>query len=223
MSVDLIILGAGGSSREIAEMISATVGLAREYRLVGFLDDDPSKGGKVLDGVPIVGPLAAASQYPETCFVVGVANHRDAGSRESIVQRVGLPPDRFVTLTHPTAFVSRNAALGEGTIIMNNAVITTGVKIGAHVLISQGAHIAHDSEVGSHSILAPRATINGNVRIGECVYIGAAAVIAPNVVIDAGALVGIGAVVTSDVDAGCTVFGNPARTINTGALRRWRT
>jgi sugar O-acyltransferase (sialic acid O-acetyltransferase NeuD family) len=223
MSVDLIILGAGGSSREIAEMISATEGLAREYRIVGFLDDDPSKAGKVLDGVPIVGPLDEASRHPEAWFVVGVASHRDAGSRESIVQRVGLSPDRFVTLTHPTAFVSRNAAVGKGTIIMNNAVITTGVKIGSHVLISQGAQIAHDSEVGSCSILAPRATINGNVRIGESVYIGAAAVIAPNVVIGPGALVGIGAVVVSNVDAGSTVFGNPARTINTGTFRRWQT
>ena len=222
MPVDLIILGAGGSSREIAEMISATEGLAREYRIVGFLDDDPSNGGKVLDGVPIVGPLDAASRYPEACFVVGVANHRDAGSRASIVQRVGLPPDRFVTLVHPMAFVSRNAAVGKGAIIMNNAVIATGVKIGAHVLISPGTQIAHDSEVGNCSILAPRATINGNVRIGECAYIGAAAVIAPNVVIGPGALVGIGAVVTNDVDADCTVFGNPARTINTGALRRWQ-
>jgi maltose O-acetyltransferase len=54
------------------------------------------------------------------------------------------------------------------------------------------------------------------ITIGNDVVIGAGAIILPGVKIGDGAIVGAGSVVMSDVPAGMTVFGNPARSV-------WRT
>jgi sugar O-acyltransferase (sialic acid O-acetyltransferase NeuD family) len=218
---DLIILGAGGTSREIAEMIASSPELSTRWSVRGFLDDAAERAGSLVDGVPVLGRLDDAHAHPGASFVVGIASHRDPLLRKKIVERLRLSPERFTTLVHPSSFVSSRAHVGFGTVVMQNVAVTTGATIGSHVLLSPGVQIAHDSSIADYTVLAPRATINGNVRIGECVYIGAAAVIAPNVVAAPGALVGIGTVVTRNVGAGSTVFGNPSRVINTGALRRW--
>jgi len=49
------------------------------------------------------------------------------------------------------------------------------------------------------------------VTIGSDVWIGGGAIILPGITIGDGALIGAGSVVTSDVAAGTTVVGNPAR------------
>ena len=49
------------------------------------------------------------------------------------------------------------------------------------------------------------------IKIGNDVVIGAGAIILPGVKIGDGAIVGAGSVVMSDLPAGMTVIGNPAR------------
>ena len=63
MPVDLIILGAGGSSREILGAVEDINRQAPGWRVLGFLDDDPALQGKSVDGLPVLGPMAA----PQAC------------------------------------------------------------------------------------------------------------------------------------------------------------
>jgi sugar O-acyltransferase (sialic acid O-acetyltransferase NeuD family) len=223
MTGDLIILGAGGSSREIAELVADLNRAGQAWKLSGFLDDDPAKTGRLVDGFPILGPLSSVGGYPEARFVLGIASYKQPDLRRSIIARLHLLPERFATLVHPSASVSSLARLGQGAAVLHNVVITSTTVIGDHVLISQGAMLGHDVTVGSYATIAPAAIVSGGVRVEECVYIGAGAVIAPGVAIGSGALIGVGAVVIADVDSGSTVFGNPARTINrsAGGFRRW--
>jgi sugar O-acyltransferase (sialic acid O-acetyltransferase NeuD family) len=220
---DLIVLGAGGSAREIAGAVAEINASGGRWALRGFLDDDAARQGQSVDGLPVLGPLAAAREYVRASFVVGIASHRHQGLRQRIVEGLGLPPERFATLVHPSAWVSPRARLGAGTVVLQNVVVSPGATLGEHVLVSPGAQIAHDAWVGACTVLAPRVAVNGAVRIGEGAYVGAAAVIGPGVLIGPGALVGMGAVVLAAVPAGATAFGNPARTVSAGPerIRRW--
>jgi Undecaprenyl-phosphate galactose phosphotransferase WbaP len=60
-----VILGAGRTGEAVAKA------LAREHRLclrpVAFFDDDPRKHGTVCSGVPVIGPLDAATGVTEEC------------------------------------------------------------------------------------------------------------------------------------------------------------
>ena len=48
-----IVIGAGQAGRTIVQAIKEN--LSSEYQLVGCIDDDPSKQGQVIEGVPVIG------------------------------------------------------------------------------------------------------------------------------------------------------------------------
>ena len=52
---NLLIIGAGDGGEKIYREIRANAGL--QYRVVGFLDDDPAKIGKKIHGVPVLGRI----------------------------------------------------------------------------------------------------------------------------------------------------------------------
>jgi FlaA1/EpsC-like NDP-sugar epimerase len=52
-SKNLLIIGAGDGGEKIYREIRANAGL--QYRVVGFLDDDPAKIGRKIHGIPILG------------------------------------------------------------------------------------------------------------------------------------------------------------------------
>ena len=61
------------------------------------------------------------------------------------------------------------------------------------------------------STLSGKCALNGHVQCGKMVYMGCGVLVAPSKRIGDGATVGIGSVVISNVKAGTTVFGNPAK------------
>jgi len=214
MAGDLIIIGAGATGREIADVVSDINRHARTWNLLGFLDDDAAKQNNTINGLKVLGTINAAMQY-EAHFLIGIAVSRDMGRRRKIVNQLGLPLERYATLIHPSARVSPSTILGRGTILMQNVVVTSNAVIGDHVIIQYGVAIAHDGIIEDFSTIAPGAIVAGTVRIGQGAYLGAGSMIKNGLTIGEGALVGIGAVVVSNVPADTTVIGNPARPLPT--------
>ncbi|WP_439370454.1 serine O-acetyltransferase [Bradyrhizobium sp. PMVTL-01] len=97
------------------------------------------------------------------------------------------------------------ASLGSG-VYLDHA---TGIVIGANVVIGDDVTILQNVSIGRHSELPARSP-----RIGRGVYIGGGATILGDISIGDFAKIGAGTVVTSDIPAGCTAVGNPARLTN---------
>ena len=75
--------------------------------------------------------------------------------------------------------------------------------------------MAHDCVIGNNVTFAPSVKCNGNIIIEDDVYIGTGAIIHQGkhnrpLRIGRGAVIAAGSVVTKSVEAGKTVFGNPA-------------
>lgn len=211
MSVrDLVIIGAGGTSREIADTVHAINRLDPRWNLLGFLDDDAAKQGRLIDGLPVLGTLAATAGY-DAQFIIGVASWRNPRVRRAIVERLALPRERYTTIVHPSASISSNAVIGTGTAILQNVVITPGTIVGNHTLILQNVTMAHDQVVEDFVTIASGATLAGFVRLCAGCYLGAGCTIMNGITVNAEALVAVGAVVMNDVPPGRTVAGNPAR------------
>src|SRR5262245_19590424 len=113
MTEDLIIIGAGGSSHQIADAVEAINHRKRRWNLLGFLDDAPALQGQHIGRVPVLGPLSTAQNYSAR-FIIGVATARNPPVRRRIVEKLGLERERFVTLIHPSASVSSIARIGRG-------------------------------------------------------------------------------------------------------------
>ena len=208
---DLVVLGAGGSAGSIVELIGAINSVSLNWRLLGFLDDDPALAGTTLHGMQVLGPIDHAISMASSAFVIGVANYKRPSQRRDIAIRLNLPPERFATLIHPLASISNDSAIGRGVLIFPFAVVSDGASIGDHAFISQFCFVEHDSSLGDGTVMAPRSSLSGRSRLGADAFAGAHSVLRERISVGEGAVVGMGAVVVSDVGPGETVVGNPAR------------
>ena len=209
----IVILGTGGNSLDILDTLhdlnDASGRLA--YDCVGFLDDNEALWGSLRFGAKVLGPLGAARELDDCHFVNGIGAPTNYSKKAAIIAKTGVALDRFATIVHPTASVSRTATLGRGTVVFQHVTITSNVRIGDHVVILPNSVVSHDDVVGDYSCIAGGVCISGGVRIGRACYIGTNSSIIGGVEIGDGCLVGMGSVVLSDVPAGSIVVGNPAR------------
>lgn len=202
----VIIMGTGGNCIDVLDTLWE---IGAECR--GFLDDDPARQGTDVHGVPVLGGLDAAHEHPDAEFVFAIDSPKNFWKRPEILARAGLPPERFATVVHPSASVSRLARLGRGTVVFQNVTITSNATIGNHVLILPNTVVSHDDVIGDYTAIAGGVCISGGVTVGRACYIGTNASIIGNVSIGDGSLVGMGSVVLADVPGNTAVVGNPAR------------
>jgi len=214
----LIILGASGNAYDILDIVEATNADQQRWELVGVLDDALAAGITHL-GLPVLGSLRSAADWEHGQFIFAIGSDSSFRRRPAMLAATGLGPERFATLIHPAASVSRRAKLGRGTYVGFGASLAGGVMVGDHVAVGPGVIIGHDSVIGNFTVIAPGAVVSGFVRIEGPSYIGARAVVRQRQQIGLGALVGMGAVVVHNVSPGTTVVGNPARPLRAATAR----
>ena len=215
-AIKYLILGGGGHARVIIDCLQ-DLGL---HHSAAILDQDPTRWDQELMGVPIVG---GDEQLPQlvaagvTHFIVGLGGTGDNGPRRRLFElgiKHGLSP---LDIRHPTAFVSKYASLGAGTVVFPHAVVNAGASVGRNVIINTGAIIEHDCVIGDHVHLATGSLLCSTVSVGNESHIGAGATIRQYLSIGDRAVVGAGAVVVKDVNAYSVVAGVPAKVL---AVRR---
>jgi sugar O-acyltransferase (sialic acid O-acetyltransferase NeuD family) len=206
----LVILGTGGNASDILDIVDAVNALAPTWEVAGFLDDARPVRSRYLD-LEILGRVAQAGELSGCVFVNSIGSEKSYRRRPEIVASTAVPLERYATLVHPSAAVSRRARLGRGTYVTACASVGGGVSIGDHVHVGAGCIIGHDVRVDDHSVLAPASVLSGFVHVGRACYVGTNACVRSSIQVGEMALVGMGAVVIRDVPAGMTVVGNPAR------------
>ena len=126
------------------------------------------------------------------------------------MHRLGLPEERFATVIHPTAVISRDSVVGPGTVLLAYSVLTAAVTVGSHIAVMPHAVLTHDCILEDYVTIASGVRLGGACRLERGVYLGAGAVIRELITIGSWSLVGMGSVVLRDVPPSEAWVGNPA-------------
>lgn len=208
----LVIVGTGGTSVDILDALLAqrAAGDLR-FEPSCFLDDNPSRIGQALHGLPVKGPLESAREMTDCMFISGIGSPGNFWRRDEFVRRLGVAPDRFATVVHPTASVSTMAEIGPGCAILQHVTISANARVGSHVVILPSTIVSHDCTVGDYSCITGGVCLSGNVVVDEFCYLGSNCTVIGGRRIYAKSLVGMGSVVLEDVQSNSVVVGNPAK------------
>ncbi|MFN3315691.1 MAG: acetyltransferase [Raineya sp.] len=205
--IPLLIFPLGGNSVEALDCIDEN-----KYKVIGFVDDNPSKIGTKYYGIEVF-DRTAFEQFSDAKVLACIGSPSNFKKRGEIIDSLGIAKERFVTIIHPSAKISKFAQIGTNCLIMAGVVITHNAKIGDNVIILPNSVVHHDSEVGDNTCVGSSVVVAGFTKIGESCYIGSGSTIINNISIGSNTLIGIGTNVIKSVESNKKVVGNPAKEI----------
>lgn len=181
---------------------------SRRWDRIVLLDDDATKLGIEILGVPVLAGFAAlAGHQPgdEAVNLVARTTKGRNGARARI-EGFGIP---LASLIHPSVDV-RYASVGRAVTIYAGCTLSALSTVGDHAIIFAQAVLGHGATLGVGAVLAPGAVVNARVRVGDRAYIGSNASVLPDIDIGDDATVSACSAVLGDLPAGCTALGVPA-------------
>lgn len=205
---DLIVLGAGGHAKVVAET-ALSAGIASR---IAFLDD--SSSSRVL-GWPVLGNLYQALEpsikelFPLAFVAIG-----HPATRLLWMARLQAAGYNLPILIHPAASISPSAQIGTASMVCAQAAVQAQAMIGMGAILNTGCSVDHDSQLAHGVHVCPGAHIAGEVQVGSRSWIGIGASVIHKVHIGSDVTVGAGAAVVRDLPDGVTAVGVPARVLS---------
>lgn len=193
---NVIIIGSGGHGRVVADIVRAA-----GDSVAGFLDDSRTSE-------EVLGTTGDYAKFAsdDTAFVIAVGNAR---IRERL--SASMNNCKWYTAIHPSAVISPDARIGEGTVIAPNAVVNSGASIGRHCIVNTAAVVEHDNMIEDFVHVSVGAKLGGTVSIGRSTWVGIGAVVSNNISVCGGCMLGAGTVVVRDITQPGKYIGVPAR------------
>lgn len=195
--IAMYLYGASGHAKVIIDILKAA-----GEPVEGLFDDNKSL--KELLTYPVY-----TTDKVTGLLIVSIGDNK---TRKRIVDSLSV---EFGGAIHPSAIVSPEFYVDEGTVVMQGAIIQSCAIVGKHSIINTGASVDHDCKVGDFVHISPKATLCGNVEIGEGTWIGAGTTIIPGVKIGKWCVIGAGSVVTKDIPDYSLAVGNRCKVIKT--------
>jgi acetyltransferase EpsM len=193
------IFGASGHAKVILDILNS-----RDINVEAIIDDNP----KVDFLLNIIVSKTIDFEFSDKCqFIIAIGNNL---IRRKIVINNNFT---FYKAIDSTASISKFAAIGDGTVVMPNAVVNADASIGNHCIINSRSVVEHDCLLGNYVHISPGASLAGNVSIGEGTHIGIGSCVIQGVKIGKWVTVGAGAVIINDVPDFAVVVGNPGKII----------
>lgn len=188
MDETLLILGAGGHGRAVAEAAL----LSGRWQAVRFLDDR-WPGVDDLYGIPLVGKPGDVATFAGAnhAAIAAVGNNALREKWSDSIEAAGL---HLATVIHPRAFVSEGATVEQGVAVMAMAMVGVGAVLGRGAIVNANATVDHDAVLGAFAHLGVGVQLAGGVRVGARAWLQAGCSAGYHVVVADGALLAPGTV-----------------------------
>ena len=201
----LILLGGGGHCKSVIEVAESA-----GYNILGVLDMPEEVGKQVLD-YKVIGTDDDIPQYVDRAeFIITVGFIKNPVIRIKLYNKVKEAGGKLATIIASTARVSKYSTIGEGTVVMHQALVNAGAHIGANCIINTFCNIEHDAQIGDQCHMSTGTMVNGDCKVGERVFVGSQSVLANGITIGDDIIVGAASFVRKSISAKGIYSGNPA-------------
>lgn len=201
----LILIGGGGHCKSVIEAAESA-----GYHIMGVLDM-PEDVGKGILSTKVIGTDDDIPQYVDKAeFVITVGFIKNSAIRIKIYNKVKDAGGKLATIIASTAYVSKYATIGEGTVVMHHAFVNAGATVGNNVIINTFANIEHDAIIGDQCHISTGTMINGDCKVGNNVFVGSQSVLANGITVGDDIVIGAGSLVRKSISEKGIYSGNPA-------------
>lgn len=202
---NLILIGGGGHCKSVIEVAESA-----GYTILGILDRPEEIGKKVLD-YKVIGSDDDIPLFVDKAeFVITVGFIKNPSLRIKLYDKAIQAGGKLATLIASTAYVSKYAKIGQGTVVMHHAFVNAGSEIGKNVIINTLANIEHDACIGNQCHISTGAMINGDCKVGDNCFIGSQSVLANAISVCSDVIIGAGSFVRKSIHQIGIYSGNPA-------------
>ena len=166
---EILLIGGGGHCKSCIDVIEQE----NRYKIAGIIDKKELVGQEIL-GYKVIGCdedlPKLFKKYQNAIITVGQIKSNDLRMRLfNTLKDIGY---KLPVIKSPLAYVSKYSSIGEGTIIMHQALINTNTKIGKNCIINTKALIEHDCIVEDNCHISTSAVINGGVIVKKNTFVG---------------------------------------------------
>ncbi len=201
----LILLGGGGHCKSVIEAAESA-----GYQIMGVLDM-PEDVGKEILSTKVIGTDDDIPRYVDKVeFVITVGFIKNPVIRIKLFNRIKEAGGKLATVIASTAYVSKYAFIGEGTVVMHHAFVNAGAKVGDNVILNTFANIEHDAVIGDQCHISTGTMVNGDCKVGNNCFIGSQSVLANGIIVGDDIVVGAGSLVRKSILEKGIYSGNPA-------------
>lgn len=206
--IKVIVIGGGGHAKVVISILKKL----SPFSILGYLD--VADKGKIL-GVKYFGNdsiLKDIRKKNQRCAaVIGVGNVSLSHPRKDIYKRLKDLQFELPAIISPQAIVNEDVRMGEGTVVMDGAVINSGTTIGQAAIINTHSSIDHDCVIGDFVHIAPGVVLSGGVKIGKNCLVSCGSQVIQSVTIGDNCLIGAGATVVENCIEPGVYLGTPAK------------
>ena len=185
---NIVLVGGGGHCISLIDIIEN----GNEFNILGVLDPNTVKknilGYKILGDDSLIPELVGENTY----FLITVGQIKSYSIRKNIAEILLKNNAKLATIISPTAYDSRHAHIGNGSVVMNHAVVNAKSKIGNNCIINTMANVDHGVLIQDFCHISTCAVINGDSVIEKGTFIGSNATISNNIIIKENSIIGAG-------------------------------
>jgi sugar O-acyltransferase (sialic acid O-acetyltransferase NeuD family) len=207
----IIIFGASGFGKEAYQLICDINDIHKDWDILGFLDDDDSLHGQIINGLPVLGGIDLLQNFTALNVVIGIS---DPNLKIRIVKKI-MEINKFIdfpTILHPSVSInSKFIKFGVGNIVSEGCLFTTNIEIGDFNTFNTRVTLGHDVKVGNFNSFNPNVQISGNVIIGSSNFFAVNSVVLQGIIIGNDNFIGACSLVIKKIKDNTKVFGIPAQ------------
>jgi sugar O-acyltransferase (sialic acid O-acetyltransferase NeuD family) len=218
---ELVVFGCGGMGRKVVEAVrDVNESDCRSrfcndsFEILGFIDEDVTKVGSTISGLPVLGTPTWLADHPSISVVIGIGSPR---AKHNVVKHLQQYDLNYPPIIHPSALISRGSRIGAGCVVFERCILSCDLTIAEFVTVNIASTITHDDVIDSYATLSPACNLSGNVHVGLGAELGTRSVVLPGLHIGDWAVIGAGAVVNRSIPDHATAVGMPARVIKRDA------